>query len=431
MANTSIEAADYYGTNGTKATKAVLTAAAQALIPVILVSYPGAGKTATIREWSHEMGCGEPICVVGSQLDPTDVVGIPYPSQHHDYTNYLRPVWQHRCLDGRPHVLFFDEFSNTPRSVQAGLLKIIGERRFADGTKLPDDVCIVGAMNPEDSAASYERISAPMCNRLMFLSFSPTDKEFFDGMTGGWVPNWETLPSEEKSWRKLVVDFLRTQPQLIHKEPRDGTAHLGPTAQDVYTNGIGETDAAEREVIRLAWPSPRSWENLCRVLAGTGNPGRELAPLQRRITTGMCGIECANELDDYLRRTHISDPFDAIRHPDDYVWDLAQATSATETTEFASRIIRAIPECNGRGGRPTPEAALSFFEAMPKAGGCPLFAPFISANGEGMLSLRALEKELATREEKSAWKRRLIALTRSFRQQGATSKAELPVTHAR
>lgn len=428
MENAYLNIADNYGANGIRATKAALTAAADAHIPVILISYPGAGKTATVNEWSHEIGCGDPICVVGSQMDPTDAAGIPYPSADHSHTRYLRPVWQHACLDGRPHVLFFDEFSNTPRSVQASLLKVIGERRFADGTRLPDDVYIVGAMNPEDSAASYESISVPMRNRLMFLSFSPSDQEFFQGMTGGWIKDWEALSPEERAWREAVVDFLRSQPQLIHKEPKGDTDARAQAASDVYANAIGETDTAEREVIRLAWPSPRSWENCCRVLAKLGFPTSGLTPLQYRIVSGLCGIECAGELSDCLRRRRASDPFDAIRNPNSYTFDLAQAESATEVTEFAGRIVRAVADCDGRDGHPTPNEALSFFEAMPDAGGCPLFAPFISANGEGMRSLQALEKTLATREEKTAWKRRLIALTRSFRRQGATSGAELPAS---
>lgn len=424
MANKATNLGDMYGANGVEATKAALTAAARALIPVILVSYPGAGKTATVGEWSREFGCGDPICVVGSQMDPTDAVGIPYPSKDHSYTRYLRPVWQHECLDGNPHVLFFDEFSNTPRSVQASLLKVIGERRFADGAKLPNNVYIIGAMNPENSAASYETISVPMRNRLMFLSFSPTDKEFFDGMTGGWVPDWEALSPEERAWRRTVVSFLKESPQYIHKEPRNEESSLANSVSDVYAGTIGETDASEREVIRLAWPSPRSWENCCRVLGHMGLPGRELTPLQYRVASGLCGVECASELDDYLRRTRKSDPFDAIQHPENYTWDLAQAASATEVTEFANRIVHALPECDGTRSHPTPQEALAFFEAMPKAGGCPLFAPFISANGEGMRTLRAFEKKLSTREERSAWKRRLIALARSFRQEGATSEAE-------
>jgi hypothetical protein len=422
-----IPVGDVYGSSGIKATKAALTAAAQALIPTILISYPGAGKTATVCEWSREIGCGDPICVVGSQMDPTDAVGIPYPSKDHSHTLYLRPVWQHLCLDGKPHVLFFDEFSNTPRSVQASLLKIIGERRFADGTKLPDDVYIVGAMNPEDSAASYESISVPMRNRLMFLSFSPSDKEFFDGMLGGWIDDWEALPEEERAWRQTIVGFLRHEPRLIHKEPRNGSDAQAASKADVYANTVAETDTSEREVIRLAWPSPRSWENCCRVLAKMGLPKKELSPLEYRIVSGLCGIECAGELDDYLRRMHTSDPLEAIRNPNNFTWDLSKVDSATEVTEFASRIVRAIPQCDGKGTHPKPEDALSFFETMPEAGGCPLFAPFVSANGEGMRHLQALEKSLGSREEKAQWKKRLIALTRAFRRQGATSEAELPL----
>lgn len=409
-----------YGSNNIEVTKSLMTASALAHMPVILISDPGTGKTATINAWSHENGWGDPICVIGSQMDPTDVAGIPFPSEDHKYTEYLRPVWQEQCLDGGPHVLFFDEFSNTPRSVQAGLLKIIGERRFADGTKLPDDVYIVGAMNPEHSAAAYESISAPMQNRIMFLSFSPSDKEFFDGMTGGWFPDWDSLPEAEREWRIRVVDFLRTEPQLIHKMPDPDRNVDADSSRDVYSQLTDETDAAEREILMLAWPSPRAWDNCCRVLGKLGFDRRELTPAQTRVVAGICGRECASDLEAFVRRTYKIDPFDAIKNPGKYVWDMAQTDSATELTDLASRVIQAVPKCDGKSGRPTPEQALSFFEKMPELHGSPLFAPHISANGDGMKNLKALERQLGSAEEQNRWRRRLLEMLVTFHKEGLT-----------
>lgn len=384
------------GPGGAGDVLAMLDICAQAGQMLMIVGDPGVGKTAMVRAWSEKNGYGEPICIIGSRMDPTDVQGLPYPSGDHAYTEYLAPAWQKRALDGRPHVLFFDEFSNTPRSVQASLLNVIEDRRFANGMAIPDDVVLVGAMNPDETAADYNPISMPMVSRLTFVSYKPGVDTVADGIASGWKDapqapaRYARTDSAERGWRQAVASFLRANSAQMQHAPalvdenQETSMETALGVQDTQDNG-------ERWILMNSYATPRGWEKSARLLAYTG-PAGQIDGLRHRILRGTVGAHGAAAFADYMHRQSSVDPYEVIRHPETVDWAHVDMNTATETAE---RIAGLLESCDGKEGRPDAQDVADLYMKVAGLRGdvdvsaaMPYFANHLTAGGptKGVLS---------------------------------------------
>jgi hypothetical protein len=318
-------------------------------------------------------------------MEPQDVTGLP--SKAHDdfldvnYTDYLAPVWQKIIFDGKPHVLFFDEFSNTPRSVQAGLLKIIGEGRFANGQKIPENCFVVGAMNPESTAVDYTPIAAPMANRLLFVSYSPSDNEVYEGLSGGWYTEEEKAAwdkNDERRWRSRIVGFLRANSRFILHPNHLAEGHVDTVAA-TYLSPENESEESEREILTTTWASPRSWDNAARVLGNSGY-ANEVLPIQERILAGMVGRQAAVELAGWVHESERVDAFELIRNPSMQNWEVSSENpdSYNDILELAGAVVGKARECDGKNGRPSVADMLDFFDYVVDHGGAPVFASYFT-----------------------------------------------------
>lgn len=376
-----------YGEASASEVRQIFTCCYEANMPVMLVGDPGVGKTALINAWCRENNLGEPIILIGSQMEPQDIAGLPMASdidvngKKMTVTEYGAPWWQIELLSGRRKVLFLDEFSNSPATIQSGELKLVGDRVFGNGEKLPDDTFIVMAMNPESSAVDYTPIAAPMANRIMFVSYKPTDREVYDGLTGGWFTEdeKEAWTDSEVKWRDRIVSFLRSTNGAYILQMN----HIADGAMDssapAWLSPDSENSDSEREILTTAWPSPRAWDNIARVLGKTGFE-KLVTPLQERMLTGTVGRPATVFLMQYVQEHSHIDPFELIKHPEKQEWRVSSDDGATynDIAEIARSINEVIPKCDGTNGRPTEEEALEFYDKVIDLGGGPHFAPVFS-----------------------------------------------------
>lgn len=377
-----------YGEASAAECKEIFEMARQAGMPVMLVGDPGVGKTAMINDYAISHGLGEPWCLIGSTLEPQDMAGLPHAANDAatgvEYTEYLIPPWQKAIMGGKTKVLFLDEFSNSPAAIQAAQLKLIGERRFANGDKIPDDVFIVMAMNPESSAVDYTPIAAPMANRICFLSYKPTPQEVYEGLTGGWYSDevQATWTESEKKWRVRVVEFLKKNSAYILQMNKIADGDLDSSAP-AWMHPESENSESEREILCSTWPSPRSWDNACHML-GKGSFDKEITPLQERILAGIVGRPATVYLTDYVHAHAQIDAFALIADPSlqDWVVSDADGASYNDILELAQAVVTKIPQCDGKNGRPNPEQALDFFSKVIDLGGGAHFAPHYCLKGE-------------------------------------------------
>ena len=110
------------------AARAALGDALDADIPMLLIGSPGVGKSALVEEVAAARKLPARV-LLGSTVDPTDIGGLPVPRR--DGVDRLPLRLIRDCADA-PGVLFLDELSCAPPSVQAALLRLILERCAGD-----------------------------------------------------------------------------------------------------------------------------------------------------------------------------------------------------------------------------------------------------------------------------------------------------------
>lgn len=329
-----------------------LKAAMQARIPAMLVGDPGTGKTAVIRALATDMDY-KLITLVGSQMDPTDIVGLPKgekmglsdAGEEIWGTVNLSPWWQVEILKKKRVVLFLDEFSNTAGATRASMLTMLQNREFPNGHAMPDETIVIGAMNPAEQAADGYTLDAPTTNRMLFIPWKTSADSWYSGMLNAWGKK-ATTSAEEMEWRHKIVKFLKDNPSWLHR-----------MAQDVKTGeafGANLNDASEKEIFGYAWASRRSWDNLSRVLAFSPKD----SSIQDMIAQGLVGYSAAAQFRDFLRKNETISVKDALDDPKSVAWDSISPNDM-------SLLMRAITDSMEFK---TVEKTLNVFEIVAKSG---------------------------------------------------------------
>lgn len=219
---------------------------AKAKKPFFLHGAPGIGKSDSVRQVCkkiakennttlNEIGVDVTkfnlIDVRISQLDPSDLRGIPFPVGKE--TKWLIPSWLPKEGKG---VIFFDEINLAPPSIQASCYQLILDRKLGDYV-LPDDWTILAAGNRAIDMANVFPMSAPLKNRFSHATLmSPSEEE------------WREWAFEEKL-NADIIGFLAFKPTLLNKfdktskddafpTPRSWAvaAHMLDTIKDKTTN---------------------------------------------------------------------------------------------------------------------------------------------------------------------------------------------------
>lgn len=337
-----------------------LKACMSARMPVMLVGPPGVGKTATVREIADSMGY-EVITLIGAQLDPTDVKGLPKGEKlgitedgKEIYgTVDMSPWWQVRILREKKIILFLDEFSNTPGATRSAFLVMLQNREFPNGQKMPDDTIIVGAMNSTEEASDGFELDQPTTNRITFLEWATPTQEWMDGMLRAW--GRENVTDEEKGWRKKIVAFIGDNRQHLQKPPT--TASLENASPEAF--GIAGNNASATEIFRYAWSSRRSWDNLARILAHAPDD----PTVQDKLMEGTIGYSSAYAFREWLKKNDDGIDVDEILgNPEKVDWgemstsnatlimrELVERTKEPKHKEECFNVLTAIADQNKQG----------------------------------------------------------------------------------
>lgn len=319
----------------------IAMAAFDAGVPVMLVSGPGKGKTATIQSLMQTLGWRYHYMSMAS-LSFDDVSGNPRAvdyngpaaldggSEANKQTVYAMPGWQwslleQDCEEGTRTALIVDELNTASRATLKTFLPIFQSKALPSGYRFRADTPIIGAMNPTDQSDGYE-LSMAMQNRLLWLTWEPDPEEMGDGFEARWV-------SEEKMTLPVTLDPETDAAEILERERayaktarqyRDDVMggdfsrppERGETADDGLT-------ADESFVASQAWSSDRSWDNLVRILARVpveaitrslldslvyGTVGRRWGAAYSTIMFG----EIAGESSSMLKYATALDDFDSI-----------------------------------------------------------------------------------------------------------------------
>jgi hypothetical protein len=220
--------------------------------PVFIWGPPGAGKSAMVQR------VGDALKMLlrderALLLDPVDLRGLPFLGTD-GRAKWATPEFLPQDGEG---ILFLDELNAAPAMVQASCYQLVLDRKLGE-YRLPDGWAIVAAGNRDSDRAATTRMPTPLRNRLVHLDFEVDLQEWCE---------WAI----QAGIRPEVIAFLRFRPALLSVFDKDATA----------------------------FPSPRSWEFVSRILDSLGTPSSPA--LEHELIAGAVGAGAATELSGFLR----------------------------------------------------------------------------------------------------------------------------------
>lgn len=149
--------------------------------PAFLWGPPGIGKSEMVEEITNELG-GLMIDLRLSQMEPTDLRGIPYYNKDLGVMDWAPPVdlpSEELASKYPVVVLFLDECNSGAPSVMAAAYQLVLNRRIGR-YDLPNNVVIVAAGNRESDKGVTYRMPMPLANRFVHFEMRVDFDSWFD-----------------------------------------------------------------------------------------------------------------------------------------------------------------------------------------------------------------------------------------------------------
>lgn len=271
--------------------------------PVFVWGQPGIGKSALVEKFAADVGL-ECVSLLGSQLAPEDLVGVP---QIEDGITRFRPP----ALIARrePYCLFLDELNACSQDVQKAFYSLIHDRRVGE-YELPEGSIVIGAGNRAQDSAIVKPMSSALMNRMVHVHLRVS--------AGQWL-RWATAAG----LHPLVIDYISQRPDHLWSKP--------PQHEEPFS-------------------TPRSWHMVSDALHAFGEqvPGAML----EAVATGCLTPQHAAQFRAFTKLAEDRFRLDAIlkgeaRWPSDpedrdLLYFLAQA--------FRARLIKMLPADKSQAG---------------------------------------------------------------------------------
>jgi hypothetical protein len=141
---------------------------------VMLWGPPGVGKSQAVRQLAHgiEDNTGKRVVVTDVRLllfNPIDLRGIPTSNADKTLAVWLKPqIFQMDDSDDIVNVLFLDEISAAPQSVQAAAYQITLDRVVGEH-KLPDNCIVIAAGNRTTDKSVAFKMPKALANRVLHI----------------------------------------------------------------------------------------------------------------------------------------------------------------------------------------------------------------------------------------------------------------------
>ena len=268
---------------------------------VMLWGAPGVGKSQAVRQIAKEIeaNTGKRTAVTDVRLllfNPIDLRGIPTSNADKTLAVWLKPqIFQMDESDDVINLLFLDEISAAPQSVQAAAYQITLDRVVGEH-KLPDNCIVIAAGNRTTDKSVAFKMPKALANRLLHLEVQVN----FDSWKS-WAISAGVHPS--------VVSYLSFR----------------QTALMCF-------DSSSEE---LAFATPRSWEMVSNLLNNVNGDAWKISSLIYGLIGMSAGIEFISWCKCYEKLPSMEDIFsgrfyEVPKEPD----ELYALTSAM--TKYAS-----------------------------------------------------------------------------------------------
>ena len=201
---------------------------------VMLHGQPGVGKSAAIKQIGDNIAreTGKTVNITDVRLllfNPIDLRGIPVPDEEdgEKVARWLKPlIFKLDPSDKVVNILFLDEITAAPQSVQAAAYQITLDKKVGEH-KLPANTIVIAAGNRVSDRSVAYKMPKALSNRLLHFDVSCDFDDWKD-----WALNNNIHP--------LVLGFL--------------------SFREDYLNTFDSSNDA------LAYATPRSWEMVSNIL---------------------------------------------------------------------------------------------------------------------------------------------------------------------
>lgn len=224
---------------------------------VMLWGPPGVGKSQGVKQVAErlEKSTGKKCVVTDVRLllfNPIDLRGIPTANEDKTLAIWLRPqIFDMDPSEDVINILFLDEISAAPQSVQAAAYQITLDRKVGEH-KLPDNCIVIAAGNRVTDKSVASKMPKALANRMLHIE----------------------VPVDSVAWREWaianginekVMGFISFKPDYL--------MHFDASTDD------------------LAFPTPRSWEMVSNLMNNLDADIDEIMPL----VSGIVGTGAALE----------------------------------------------------------------------------------------------------------------------------------------
>lgn len=206
--------------------------------PVFIWGPPGIGKSALVESFAASVGI-ECVSLLGSQLAPEDLIGVP---RIEDGKSVFCPP--RMIARDEPYLLFVDELNACSFEVQKAFYSLINDRRLGE-YKLPAGSVVVGAGNRAQDSAIVKPMSSALMNRMLHVELRPSVREWLDWAYSVGIHEW-------------ILRYVETRPDHLYAPP--------PKTEETFT-------------------TPRSWHILSDALHAYG---REIQPQEIDLLAAGC-----------------------------------------------------------------------------------------------------------------------------------------------
>ena len=241
----------------------------------MLWGQPGVGKSQAIRQIASNItkdtGKKVNICDVRLLLfNPIDLRGIPVANESKTLAVWLKPqIFQMDPSDKVINILFLDEISAAPQSVQSAAYQITLDRTVGEH-KLPDNCIVIAAGNRvSDKSVAYKMPKA-LANRLLHFNISTS------------FNNWKKW-ALHSNIHPLILGFLATRPDLLNT-----------------------FDSSNES---LAFSTPRSWEMVSNILNNISDDIDKVYSLIAGLVGGSITFQLKTYVTVYTQLPKVDDIF--------------------------------------------------------------------------------------------------------------------------